>query len=128
MKPRRGEDAGRGQAAEAVRPDAGSATVWVMTGAWVLLVVVAALVVAAGGLGARQRARTAADLAALAAASSSLDARRACASAQVVAAGNGAVLVSCAVSGGTSDVVTEVRMPGVLAAFPPARGHARAGH
>jgi secretion/DNA translocation related TadE-like protein len=82
-----------------------------------------------GALVGRARADAAADAAALAAADRLAlgdDAGEAVTAARETASSNGAVLVSCACSGTTAEVVVEVGVRGLAALFGPARGHAKA--
>lgn len=107
--------------------DHGSATIWVLTASAVVLAVTLAVTSVATAYAARQRAAAAADLAALAGATRVLG-PDACATAQRVAAANGARLAACA-DDGTSVLVTAVAdLPGALTALAPgATARARAG-
>ena len=82
-----------------IRSDSGSATIWALVMVTLLgLVAIAALVVSAG-LVAHRKAAAAADLAALAGATASMsDETLACATAERVAAANGASVKSCAMN------------------------------
>ena len=96
-----------------LRPaDAGSASIWVLSCAALLLVVAAAGVVRAAALVARHRAESAADLAALAAAGRIGVSESICPAAAAVAAANGARMRSCtpalAPDGRSGSVVTTV--------------------
>lgn len=109
----------------------GFATVAVLALSSALALLAAALVALGSVAVLRSHAAAAADEAALAAAGRSREGSGpACAVAASVAAAVGARLVSCRLGGDLSDVAqVEVSLPGpgVLAAFGPARGLARAG-
>jgi secretion/DNA translocation related TadE-like protein len=110
--------------------DRGSATIWTVSVLLVLVTIGTAAMLVASALHAHARAVTAADLAALAAAAAvqaGESGARACGHAGRVAAGNGARLVSCVVSGDIADVVAEVPIRGAAARAGPARAAARAG-
>lgn len=99
--------------------DDGSATIWCLTAAALVLVITYAGLLLAAVAQARQRAAAAADLAALAAASTSTG--DPCTVATRSATANGAQLVACTVSGSLSAsdvrVRTSLPLPGALAAF-----------
>lgn len=105
-------------------PDAGAGTVLVLAVCAALIVVGAGLGVLGEAVVARHRAEAAADLAALAAADVLVGRALGdpCGRATRTAALNGARLRACAVSGGTVEVVAEVRVT-----LGPARARARAG-
>ena len=97
--------------AAARRPfaDTGSATVWVLVLAAVLVAAGIAVTLVLGVVIAHRRVVTAADLAALGAAGRLVESRgSACRAAADVAAANGAALVSCRIEGGS--VVVSVRV------------------
>ncbi|WP_369406298.1 Rv3654c family TadE-like protein [Nocardiopsis trehalosi] len=90
--------------------DAGSGTVWVLTGCVLAWVAALAVICVAGVRTDRHRAASAADLAALAAARHAVDRPdRVCAMARRTAADNGARLTSCTVAG--LEVTVEVVLP-----------------
>lgn len=94
--------------------DRGSATVWALTAAALVLMLAYAGLLLAAVAQARQRAAAAADLAALAAASSVRDP---CGAAARSAAANGARLLTCTPSAGDVLVRAAAPLPGALAAF-----------
>ncbi|MER7751151.1 Rv3654c family TadE-like protein [Kitasatospora sp. NPDC097643] len=113
-------------------PDAGSATVWLLSLALLGTGTFAATISVGAVLGARHRAESAADLAALAAADRLLlDPDGGCGRAAGIAAAQGAALVSCAVDrpADAVEVVAEVAAGGLPVRLPvgPARARARAG-
>lgn len=108
--------------------DQGSASIYVLALCAVLAFVAATGVLLGQAVVARHRAGAAAELAALAAADRALDGEGvACAAAGRVAAATGGAMTACALHDGVSEVVTTVPMAGVLSAWGPARGRARAG-
>lgn len=113
--------------------DRGSAGLWVVAFATVLLTVTIGVLSWSGALVARQRAQSAADLAALAAARHTARGSDACAAAVRVVRASGARLVRCAVDDtsavlGVVEVEVEVEVPaGSRLGVPPARARARAG-
>lgn len=111
-----------------LRPDDGYATVWVVM-AMAIVVLVGAGCAAVGAVTVqRHRASAAADAAALAAAMASLAGQNAaCHDASVIAAINGAALVSCQLDGSVAAVEVTIRLPGPLSEFGAAVGRARAG-
>ncbi|MFI2607380.1 Rv3654c family TadE-like protein [Kitasatospora sp. NPDC018619] len=124
--------AARAVAAGGRGPDAGSATVWLLALVVPGTVVFAGTLVVGSVVAARHRAEAAADLAALAAADRLLlDADGGCARAAVIAAAQGAGLVSCAVDrpADAVEVVAEVAVRGLppRLSVGPARARARAG-
>jgi secretion/DNA translocation related TadE-like protein len=110
--------------------ESGSAAVWTLWAA-VLLVVTAVVGLGwAAAVTARQRAEAAADLAALSAARTLLAGGAACPAGGRVAAASGARLVACSATADSVTVVVEVAVPrrAVLGlVVPPARARARAG-
>jgi secretion/DNA translocation related TadE-like protein len=107
--------------------DRGSGTIYVLA-----MVAVVVLLTSAGlGLGqalvARHRAAAAADLSAISAASRVLDGPvSACKTAALVARAQGARLTRCRIDGEVADVTVEI-LSGLLSAYYPATGAARAG-
>jgi secretion/DNA translocation related TadE-like protein len=108
--------------------DSGYATVWV--------VIAMAIVVLVGGVCAvvgavtmqRHRAAAAADAAALEAALASIAGpTAACHDAGVLAAMDGASLVTCQLDGSVADVAVAVQLPGPLGRFGATTARARAG-
>jgi secretion/DNA translocation related TadE-like protein len=108
--------------------DEGYATLWVVTA--MALVVVAAGVAVGYGIAtvARHRAAAAADAAGLTVALWAVDgAATACAKGAETARLNGGVETRCIVDGAVAQVGVTVALPGLLAAWGPATGRARAG-
>ncbi|MDI3389622.1 flp pilus-assembly TadE/G-like family protein [Streptomyces sp. B-S-A8] len=111
----------------------GSATVWAVMVVAALCVVFGAVLLLTQAVLARHRAGGAADLAALAAADRALrGTRAACATAERVAAEQGAEVVRCAVRGEIADVTVRARAGGFRAqlrarAGPPEAGPPEAG-
>lgn len=104
--------------------DRGSATLWVVGGLAVLMVVMTAVLWFGAAVVARHQAEGAADLAALAAASVAVDGERvACAEARWVVERMDAVLRSCRLSGWDAMVEVDV----AFGPFGSAAGRARAG-
>ena len=104
--------------------DRGSATIWVLALAGVLLSLGAAAVLVGVAVAGRHRAEAAADLAALAAASQAVaGAADPCAAATAIASVNGAVLESCSVH---PDAVAEVRVSVSVTIGPLGRRQASA--
>ena len=104
--------------------DRGSATLWVVGGLAVLMVVVTAVLWFGAAVVARHQAEGAADLAALAAATVAVDGERAaCAEARWVVERMEGVLRSCRLSGWDAFVEVEV----AFGPFGSAAGRARAG-
>lgn len=104
--------------------DRGAATVWVVGGLSVLMVVMTGVLWFGAAVVARHQAEGAADLAALAAAVVAVDGeRQACAEARWVVERMGGVLRSCRLSGW--DALVEVDVP--FGPFGSAAGRARAG-
>jgi secretion/DNA translocation related TadE-like protein len=119
-----------GRAVAAAEPgDAGSATVWVLGLAAVLLAVAMGVGVLGIAVLTRQRAAGVADLAALAAAADAARGSRSpCVLAAATASGAGVRLVGCDVrADGVVDVEVELSLPAGLSSFSPARVRARAG-
>ncbi|MFJ9772564.1 Rv3654c family TadE-like protein [Kitasatospora sp. NPDC101157] len=113
-------------------PDAGSATVWLLTLAMLGTVAFTATIAVGAVVAARHRAESAADLAALAAADRLLlDPDGGCGRAAGIAGTQGAALASCTVdrSADAVEVVAEVPVGGLPLRLPvgPARARARAG-
>ncbi|HVU60280.1 MAG TPA: Rv3654c family TadE-like protein [Mycobacteriales bacterium] len=106
----------------------GSATVLMLAGIGLVLVLTGVVVMVGVADQVRHRAGAAADAAALAAAASALDGENAaCDRGADLAARNGATLVSCSITDGISDVTVAMTAPGVLAGLGPVRARARAG-
>ena len=105
----------------------GSATLFTVACAGVLLLLGAALGVVAALVHAHRVAQSAADLAALAAASAIGEAGDPCAAGARTASDNGARLTSCAVSGREVRVRVEVTGPRWLGQTADLGGEARAG-
>jgi secretion/DNA translocation related TadE-like protein len=110
------------------RADDGFATVWVLTA----MALVAIATVAAVGYGAatleRHRASAAADAAALATALEAVQGPAvACGQGGSLARLDGATVTRCQLQGSVADVEVTIGLPGVLARFGSAVGHARAG-
>ena len=111
----------------ATHHDRGSATVWVLACALVVIAGAVVLALLATASLARHRAASAADAAALAAAAHILEpAPAACAAARRLAEANGAALAQCLVRGATVTVRTRLDPPGWLGRFGDATGVARA--
>lgn len=106
----------------------GSATVWMLSVAGLVLAAALVGALVAAAVLTRHRAEAAADLAALAAADAALTGpRAACEQARrVVVAGEG-TLVKCTLSGAVAEVRVQLRGPGLLARLPPAAAGSRAG-
>jgi secretion/DNA translocation related TadE-like protein len=108
--------------------DQGFATVWVVAA---MALVVAAAVMAIGyGVATmeRHRAAAAADATALAAALSAVHGGAvACRDGDSLARLDGATVTRCVLQGPVAEVEVSVRLPGMLGAFGPAIGRARAG-
>ena len=118
--------------------DRGSATLWTVAVALVVMLSTAAVLLIAIAVSARHRAATAADLSALAAASVLASAQvagittssteQACQAARDIADANGARLSDCQVNGSIVDVVTTVNVPAVgYLGEHSVSAHARAG-
>lgn len=118
--------------------DRGSATLWTIAVALVIMLSTAAVLLIAIAVSARHRAATAADLSALAAASVLASAQvagittssteQACQAARDIADANGARLSDCQVNGSMVDVVTTVNVPEVgYLGEHSVSAHARAG-
>ena len=104
--------------------DRGAATVWVVGGIAVVMVVVTGVLLLGAAVVARHRVEGAADLGALAAAGTAVDGeRRACAEARWVVERMGAVLRSCRLSGWDALVEADV----TFGLFGSAAARARAG-
>lgn len=107
----------------------GSAGLWAVAFAMVVVTVTVGVLVWSGALVARQRAQSAADLAALAAARHAGRGADACAAAERVVRASGGNLIRCA-EGVAADVLVEVEVDVPAASglgMPPARARARAG-
>jgi secretion/DNA translocation related TadE-like protein len=106
----------------------GSATIWTLTAAALVLAVAYACVLVAAAYGARQRAAAAADLAALAGAARLADGDP-CAAAERVVAANGAQLAACSYDATSVAVTAAVPVPPALRGLGagPATARARAG-
>ncbi len=118
--------------------DRGSATLWTVAVALVIMLSTAAVLLIAIAVSARHRAATAADLSALAAASVLASAQvagittssteQACQAARDIADANGARLSDCQVNGSMVDVLTTVNVPAVgYLGEHSVSAHARAG-
>jgi secretion/DNA translocation related TadE-like protein len=111
-----------------MRPEErGAATVVVMAGVGLLMVVALGIGGAEGLLLAHRRAQAAADLAALAGAGARASGGDPCAAAAAVASANEAELRSCAVVPVGVDVVVAVPGPQLLGRSPMLTARARAG-
>jgi len=109
------------------QPDAGSATIWMLTVSALLGLVGLVTLVLSAGFVAHREAASAADLAALAGASRSLtDEKLSCSAAAVVAAENGATLKSCVLQGASLlvYVVIDPESPWLPDMLVPARAGA----
>lgn len=95
-------------------PDRGSASIWVLSGAVLVLLLAAVVTLRTAAVLARHRAESAADLAALAAATRIGISANQCSAAAVIALANGAELSSCqvilAADGRSGTVQVEVRL------------------
>jgi secretion/DNA translocation related TadE-like protein len=109
------------------RPEAGAASLLVVTCAGLLLLVGCALSVVAAMVAAHRTAQTAADLAALAGATRLASGGDPCTAAQQVAHDNGARLTSCAVTDRDVTVEVEVTGPHWLGQRHDLAAQARAG-
>ncbi len=109
--------------------DRGSASVWLVGLAGLVLLASAAGVVRGAAVVVRHRVEAAADLAALAAAARLADGSGGdpCAAASQVAAANGAVLSGCRLAGSTAEVEAEATLDAGLLGRHRARARARAG-
>ena len=120
--------------------DRGSATLWTVAVALVVMLSTAAVMLIAIAISARHRVATAADLSALAAASvlasaqvagnstTTSAAEQACVAARDIAEANGARLSECEVDGPIVDVVTTVTVPAIrYLGEQSVSAHARAG-
>jgi len=110
-----------------VTSDRGSAAVYVLAAAALVIAAGVAEAEVGAAVVARHRAATAADLGALAAASTALRGGPACAVAERVAKANAARLSGCALVGVDAVVTTTVRPAGIAAAWGVAQVTARAG-
>ena len=121
-------------------PDRGSATLWTVAVALVVMMSTATVMLIAIAISARHRVATAADLSALAAASVLASAQvadsnmttsateQACRAARDIAEANGARLSQCQIDGPIVDVVTTVTMPAIAyLGAQSVSAHARAG-
>jgi len=120
--------------------DRGSATLWTVAVAFVVMLSTAAVLLIAIAVSARHRAATAADLSALAAASVLASAQvagismttssteQACRAARDIAGANGARLGECHIDGSIVDVLTTVNVPAIgYLGEHSVSAHARAG-
>ncbi|WP_110180582.1 Rv3654c family TadE-like protein [Nocardioides solisilvae] len=109
------------------RSERGAATVLVVAGAGVLLLVAGAVAGVVGLVHAHRTAQAAADLAALAGATEQLAGGDGCGRAGVLAEANGAALVRCRATAAWLEVEVEVAPPAVLGTIGTLRAVARAG-
>jgi secretion/DNA translocation related TadE-like protein len=108
--------------------DRGSATIWVVVAALLVVAITAVVVAVGAAVEARHRAAAAADAAALAGALDVVEGPAgACGAARRLAAQDGAVLARCSVTGAVVDVSTRISLAGPLRWLGLAAGVARAG-
>jgi secretion/DNA translocation related TadE-like protein len=108
--------------------DPGFATIWVIT-AIALVAVAAGVAVCYGGAAfERHRAAAAADAVALAVALDAVQGQvAACRTGAALGRLDGAEVTNCELDGAIADIAVGVQLPGPLARFGLATGHARAG-